>query len=221
MHCSLCFFALFYWIKFCSCFRKVIFIWKSKKWSLVALDSNHWKGIFLRGLSIGRFNWVQMFKCIISHSSTKSMVLPLHKFTIRKLDLLFTFFGKLNSLDITVYLLKKIVPQESRIAFCQLFIARVKEVCYETKVQGELLGKLLGSYFHCTLERLHPQVPTTSFRLMATEMAECQCYNETQTSHPVNSKTQQKNNIIFHFLLCQVRLILFNTNLITKTIFHT
>ena len=35
-----------------------------------------------------------------------------------------------------------------------------------------------------------------------------------QTSHPVNSKTQQK--IIFNFVLCQVRLILLNTNLNTK-----
>ena len=35
-----------------------------------------------------------------------------------------------------------------------------------------------------------------------------------QTSHPVSSKTQQK--IIFNFVLCQVRLILLNTNLNTK-----
>ena len=50
--------------------------------------------------------WVQIFKCIISHSSTKSLVPPLHKFTIRKLDLfLFPFFGKLNLLNIAVYLL--------------------------------------------------------------------------------------------------------------------
>ena len=36
--------------------------------------------------------WVQIFKCIISHSSTKSLVLLLHKFTIWNLDLFFSLF---------------------------------------------------------------------------------------------------------------------------------
>ena len=51
--------------------------------------------------------WVQIFECIISHSSAKSLVPPLHKFTIRnswKVNS-FPFFGKLNSLNIAVYLL--------------------------------------------------------------------------------------------------------------------
>ena len=89
---------------------------------VVVLYSNNLTRICLCGLSIGRFtevviwtgftvmlwvNWIQMFKCIISHSSTKSLVPPLHKFTIRKLDLFFPFFGKLNLLDIAVYLLMK------------------------------------------------------------------------------------------------------------------
>ena len=63
--------------------------------------------------------WVQIFKCIISHSSTKSLVPPLHKFTIRKLDLfLFPFFGKLNLLNIAVYLLT-----------CQYFGWTEKNLC--------------------------------------------------------------------------------------------
>ena len=161
-----------------------------------------------------------MFKCIISHSSTKSSVPPLHKFTIQKLDLFFFFFGKLNLLNIAVYLLtfqyfgrmeKKFVPQESRIEFCRLFIVQVKKVCYERKVQGELLG----SYFHCTLDWLHQQAPTTTFRLMVLRnRAKCQCYKETNIP-PCLLKTQQKITI-FNFVLCQVRLILFDTNLITK-----
>ena len=36
--------------------------------------------------------WVQIFKCIISHSFTKSLVPPLHKFTIQNVDLFFPLF---------------------------------------------------------------------------------------------------------------------------------
>ena len=74
---------------------------------------------------------VQIFNCIISHSSTKSLVPPWHKFAIWNLDLFFPFFGKkccvLTDLSIFGEDGKKIVPLESRIAFCQLFIVRVKE----------------------------------------------------------------------------------------------
>ena len=57
-----------------------------------------------------------------------------------------------------------------------------------------------------------------SFRLMALQnMVECSCHNkETNIAHPVNSKNATKNNMIFNFVLCLVRLILFNTNLIIK-----
>ena len=121
----------------------------------------------------------QIFKCIISHSSAKSLVPPLHKFTIRNLDLFFPFLGK-NAVYLLTCLFrkdgKKIAPSESRIAFCRLFIVRVKKVCYERKVRGELLG----CFFHCTLECLCPYVPTTRFRLMALRnKEECQYYNET------------------------------------------
>ena len=127
-----------------------------------------------------------MFKCIISHNSTKSLVPPLHKCTIGKLDLFFfSFFWEtkfaLYHFVLTYFSIfcedgKKFVPEESRIAFCRLFIVRVKKVCYERKVRGELLG----CFFHCTLECLCPYVPTTSFRLMALRnKVECQCYNET------------------------------------------
>ena len=98
----------------------------------------------------------------------------------------FPFLGKLNLLNIAVYLPtcqyfgrmeKKFVPSESRIAFCRLFIVRVKMVCYERKVLGELLGCF---FFHSTLEWRRPYVPTTSFGLMALRnRVECQCYNET------------------------------------------
>ena len=80
-----------------------------------------------------------------SHGSKKSLVPPLHKFTIRNLDLFFPFFGKLNSLNSVVYLVtcryfetmeEKFVPSESRVAFCRLFIVRVKKVCYEREVRG-------------------------------------------------------------------------------------
>ena len=93
-----------------------------------------------------------MFKCIISHSSTKSLVPPLHEFIIRKLDFFPLFFGKLNSLNIAVYLLtcqyfgraEKKLSRRKVGFFCRLFIVQVKKICYEKKVQGELLG----SSFH-------------------------------------------------------------------------
>ena len=45
-------------------------------------------------------------KCIISHSSTKSLVPPLPKFAIQKLDLfLFPFSEKVDLFNIALYLL--------------------------------------------------------------------------------------------------------------------
>ena len=91
--------------------------------------------------------------------------------------------GLSNSLNSAVYLPtcqyfgmgKKNVPSESRTASYRLFIVRVKNVCYERKVRGELLG----CFFHCTLECLCPYVPTTTFRPIALRnKVECQCYNE-------------------------------------------
>ena len=77
------------------------------------------------------------------------------------------------------------------------------------KVQGELLG----CFFHCTLE---PYIPTTSFKLMALRnRVECQCYNE--TTIPISQFKNASKNNIFNFVPCQVRLILFNTNLNTNT----
>ena len=126
-----------------------------------------------------------MFQCIIYHSSTKCLVPPLHKFTISKLDLFFFLFWETKFVyyhcvlaDLSIFREdgKKFVPQESRIEFCQLSIVWVKKLRYEKKVQGELIG----SYFHRTLEWLHPYVPTTSFRLIVLwNKVECQCYNET------------------------------------------
>ena len=97
---------------------------------------------------------------IISYSSTKSMVPPLYKFTTQNLDLIFPSFRL--TLLCTQWLVnilgrwKKIVPSESRIAFCQHFKVRVKKVCYEKKVRGELLGW----FFNFTLKWLRSYVPT-------------------------------------------------------------
>ena len=120
--------------------------------------------------------WVQIFKCKISHSSTKSLVPTLHKFTIQNFDLFFPFLEK----TLCTYWLvniwrgwKNIVPPETRIAFCRLFIVPVKTVCYEYKV----LGELPGCFLYCTLGCLRPYVSTTSFRLR--NKVECQCNNET------------------------------------------
>ena len=132
--------------------------------------------------------WVQIFKCRISYSSKKSLIPPLHKFTIRNLLIFSLFWEKMLC---TYWLVniwrgwKKIVLSESRIAFCRIFIVWVKKVCYEQKVRDELLG----CFLHCALECLCPYIPTTRFRLRNKE--ECQCYNETNIP-PVNSKTQQK-----------------------------
>ena len=96
--------------------------------------------------------WVEFFKCIISHSSKKSLISPLHKCTIRNLDLFFPFFGELNSLcvltDLSIFQEdeKKVVRSESRIAFCRLFIVWVKKVCWERKVRVELLGWFFALY---------------------------------------------------------------------------
>ena len=89
--------------------------------------------------------WVQIFKCIISHSSTKSLME----------SLFFAFFWEKTLC--TYWLVniwrgwKKIVPSESRIAIFRLFIVRFRKVCW--------------CFLHCTLECLRPYVPTTSFRL--------------------------------------------------------
>ena len=128
---------------------------------------------------------------------------------------------KLNSLNSTVYLLtcqyfermeKKILPSDSRIAFCRLFIVRVKKICYEREGSRELLG----CFLHCTLECLRPYVPTASFRLMVLwNKVECQCYNETNMP-PCWFENATKNNIMINFVLHQVSLSLFSTNLIIK-----
>ena len=115
--------------------------------------------------------------------STKSLVPPLHKFTIQNSLNYFPFCRKLNLLNITVYWLtcqycgrveKKIVLSETRIVFCGLFLVRGKKVCYERKVQGELLG----CCFHCTMDW-----PCHMFLLQVLGWwrygTECQCYNET------------------------------------------
>ena len=76
----------------------------------------------------------------------------------------------------------------------------------------------LGCFFHCTLECLHPHVPATSFRLMALQSkVNFQCCNERNIPPLLIQKHNKKWQ--YSFFSCQVRLILFNTNLITKTIF--
>ena len=66
--------------------------------------TQHW--LFYRSGYLNRFDCnALMFKCIISHSSTKSLVPLLHKFTIWKLDLFFPLFWQNRFANIAVYLL--------------------------------------------------------------------------------------------------------------------
>ena len=117
------FLAFLRWIKFCSgCFRQAFFSFgRQKKCWLFALDRRSsctvtivWEFawvesglVVLQRRSFEQFeqHWVQMFKYIISHSSTKFLLPPLHNFTIRYLDLIFSLFWELNSLNIALYLL--------------------------------------------------------------------------------------------------------------------
>ena len=78
-------------------------------------------------------------------------------------------------------------------------------------------GCFLHCTLHCTTYVLHPYAPSTSFRLR--NKVECQCYNETNIS-PCQFKNT-KSNMIINFVLCQVRFILFNTNLITISFMKT
>ena len=74
--------------------------------------------------------WVQIFTCIISNSSTKPLIPPLHKFTIQNLDCILThlsIFGEDG---------EKFVTSESRIAFCRFFIVRVKDMLWIESPRG-------------------------------------------------------------------------------------
>ena len=91
---------------------------------------------------------------------------------------------------------KKIVLSESRIAFCWLLIVQVKNVCRERTIWGERLGYL---YLYI-LEWLRPYVvTTTSFWHHQTGYSVSVTMK--QTSHPVNSKTQQKITYIILYLV--------------------
>ena len=79
---------------------------------VVVLCSKNCTGIRLGGFRIGCLTevvvWTYLtviFKYIIFHCSKKSLVPPLHKFTIQNLDLFFAFFEKLNLLKSAAYLL--------------------------------------------------------------------------------------------------------------------
>ena len=128
--------------------------------------------------------WVQIFKCIISHSSTKSLVPPLHKFTMWKLDLFFSLFWEtkftyqhcvLTDLSIFREDGKKLVPLKSRITFCRLFIVRVKKVSYEKKVWGELLGCFF--IVHWSVSAHMFLIQALGWCCYGTRQ-DCQCYNE-------------------------------------------
>ena len=121
---------------------------------------------------------------IISHSSTKSLVLPLHKFTIRNLDLFFPFFGETKFFNSTVYLLisQYFGRMEKKLSCQKVGLHSVDFSQFELKsyAMKESLRGTSRMFFHCTLECLCPYVPATSFRLMALQnKVECHCYNET------------------------------------------
>ena len=78
------------------------FVWSDS--TLIILDQcSSYRGGRLNGFSCNTLRvvlfclmerWVQIFKCIVFHSSAKSLVPSLHKFTIQNLDLiLFPFLG--------------------------------------------------------------------------------------------------------------------------------
>ena len=142
---------------------------------------------------------------INSLHSTKSLVPPLHKFTIQNIKLiLLPFFKKLNSLNNAVYLLtcqyfRRVQTNLSSwklgLHFADFFIVQVKKICYERKVRA----KLLGCFFHSTMEWLHPYVTTTSFRLIVLQNSVKETFlskgaNVTMkhTSHPVIEKCNEK-----------------------------
>ena len=131
MHCSLCFFPIPY---------KVFFYLGDKK------------GVTGR---VRHLVITYSYDCmgVISYSSKKSLISPLYKFTTQNFD--FTWETKLayhqyvlNDLSIFWEDGKKIVPLESRAAFCRLFTVQIEKVCYERKVQAELLGW----FSHCASE---------------------------------------------------------------------
>ena len=129
---------------------------------------------------------------------------------------------------------KKQFLYRETLIFCTLFLVCLPFFCWfvvvlnklffiwETKKVVALRGNFEGGCFlhctlHCTTYVLHPYAPSTSFRLR--NKVECQCYNETNIS-PCQFKNT-KSNMIINFVLCQVRFILFNTNLITISFMKT
>ena len=127
--------------------------------------------------------WVQIFKCIISHSSTNTWFHYYLNSPSETSTYLFHFFGKLNSLKSAMYLLtcqyfgmeKKIVLSESRVAFCRLFIVWIKKgMLWKESLRGT------SRMFFSLYTGVSLPICTTSFGLMALmNKVECQCYNKT------------------------------------------
>ena len=138
-----------------------------------------------------------MFKCIISHSSTKSFIPWLHKFTIQKLNLSFFFFGKLNLLNITVYLLtfkyfgrmeKKLSRRKAGLHFADFSWFELRRYVMKGKSKGNFWEVISivhwsGSTNRLLLQDLGWWCYGTGQNVSVTKK---------QTSHPVYSKRNKK-----------------------------
>ena len=104
------------------------------------------------------------------------------------------------------------VLSESRIAFCWLFIVRVKKVCYERTVWEELLR----CFYHCTMKWLPPWVDMFLLQALGWWRYRTAKSVSAKMKHSAQLIQKHNKNDIFNSVPCQVRLILSNTNLSTK-----
>ena len=162
-----------------------------------------------------------MFKCIIFHSSAKSFVPLLHKFTIQKLDLFcLLFFWEAKSAqhscvytDLSIFWEdgKKMSCRKVGLNFADFSQFELRRYVMKGKSKGNIQEVIFIVHWSGSTHRLLLQ----ALGQWRYERGQNVSVTKKQTSHPANSKAQQKRTI-FIFVLCQVKLILFNTNLITK-----
>ena len=145
--------------------------------------------------------------------STKSTIAYIYHSKLRLNS--FPFSGRLNSLNILLTcqyfgkMEKKIVLSETRIAFYQLFIVGVKKLCYESP-------RGTSRMFFSLYTGVAPAI-CSYYKLYADGVMEQGRVSVLQwNKHPTQFKNATKNNIIFNFVPCRVRLILLNTNLNTN-----
>ena len=146
---------------------------------------------------------VQIFQCIISHSSTKSLVPPLHKFTIRNLGLFISLFGKQNSFKSAVYLLTcQYFGRMERKLFCGKGLHSADFPQFELRRYAMTESPRGTSRMFFSLYTGVSQPICSYSKLQADGFTGQGSVSVTmkQTSHPVNSKPQQK--ITYLILYC-------------------